>query len=1435
MSQINRQISILRQRIIVLNRIHAVAITIAAVGAILIMAGLIDFVVRWPMLGRIVIFIVGAIAALQSFRFWFKPLWSQAPTPTSVAIRVEEVEPTLRGVLASAVEFENEGFQNKSPLATEVIDRATALWKTIHPNKHIRRSPAIYATAAAWITIGVWIAGFYFAQQSTKTALVRTLLPWSQTEWPPRLLIHSEIPVTHVAKGETFMLRVKADENQDPKKVNGVRVNAISETTELNGTISKKIFEMVSQSDGSWEKPITAEGTSMSFLFYTDDTRTPNTLVQVVDPPTIQSAQLLIQPPEYAAGNRETVDIRWNGGTMPTLPAVLVGGTAKLDVRISVPLTPPQDASGKIDADWLAKTVVAVDSNTNAAVNTIQLKAIAPTQWNLSWPIDGGIDIVVDPSDENGIRGQKPLRTRIQVVTDQEPTVMVSDPEQDEVVTRNASIPILIEARDDLELETIGFRLDRQQRSGEPTPKTIQKFETSVLKSEGELKNKLQFNLLDVQNGDTLLLRGVAQDAFEKEGQKRPPALSEPRRIRVVDQDVFEQAIRQQASTLRQNVTRLEIGQKETINEKELNNIIQAQKSVTDRIDQAQKTTERLINRLDRNGLKESNITQALRDVGQQASSASAHSQNASQQLQQAANGNAEALKAAKNEQTESLKAIQAMLDILDQDDDAAGAQRRTDKVAQAIAQHRKELKEIAKKTAGRLSDELSTEEKNQLQEQAQKQRATAQEARALVEDLQDRADRNKKKDPLQAAALRSAANEGERGDAAKKMEEAADRSEKNQSGAADDSMQSAAEAIEKVQKALKADQKAKNEELKRRLSSLVETIRGLIIHAEKGRAEIETVLEAPPEIQKTTRENAEALARNTAATIEESRSAGRSTDEITKIVERVSDLESAVVIALRSTPIQVGAAQDASSRGIELLKQALEKSEEAKQKQQAEESEKERDDLANKYRELARQEKVLRQEVSIILPPDQKELDRKSAAISREIAERQKTLRSQISNIANQSDIVKDSAVFVKTHQLIDGWMGLTQDELSNSRPTPETVAQCDFTTEALEALAESLTDPEQKDDPFAQNNSQNGGGGGEGGVGEQKKKIPPIAEIRLVRELQSQINRRTKIIEDVGVNTPGAAKAMEDLSKLQNDVRVLGEEWVSKMKKAASPPATNQKTPPNNKSEPAIQGSVSRETLGLFLNMKPQKEVVQDATQTNQTPTKSPDNSTTPPPKTLDELLGITGAGGEKAAQTQRKDNLERGLNEESLNDLAEAAMQDMKLAEKLVSQDHDTGIGTQRVQAQALSRLDALIDAAVKFEKSSSKKSSKNKSQKDKSNSKPESGSQKNPDGEKTGDDDSKNDGNKKSESNPGGEKNKESERNKNGESGDNVQPPDFMDAELQPDSALDEGRSEWGRLPQRIREIMSQSRRDRISALYQKATEAYYRRMAEDRGP
>ena len=239
----------------------------------------------------------------------------------------------------------------------------------------------------------------------------------------------------------------------------------------------------------------------------------------------------------------------------------------------------------------------------------------------------------------------------------------------------------------------------------------------------------------------------------------------------------------------------------------------------------------------------------------------------------------------------------------------------------------------------------------------------------------------------------------------------------------------------------------------------------------------------------------------------------------------------------------------------------------------------------------------------------------------------------------------------------------------------------------------------------------------------------------------------------------------------------------------------------------------------------------------QATQTPT-STDNksnsgtSTTPPTKTLDELLGIAGSGGEKAAQAQQKERLEQGLQESSLQDLADAAMADMKLAQQLFDKDRDLGMGTQRVQAQALSRLDALIEAAVKFEKSPTGKSKPSKSKKDSS----ESGSSKKPGGDETKDE--ANAGNKdKSDTtkNADGTSKETAQRNNNSTPGDEINPPEFMDAQALGESEIDESRTEWGHLPKRIREIMSQSRRDRISALYQKATEAYYRRMAEERGP
>ena len=1434
MKEITNIISTLRIKIIALNRVRALCIYIAALCVFL--AGVIatDYVIHWPWLVRTLILFCGILICVRVFQNRFWPLWKQQPQNTSIAIRLEETEIQLKGLLASSVDFEAQNIFDQDPLAMEVTGRAKSILKNIRIARHIQTKPAIHAVLMVLCALAAWSVMFLLQPQITVIALERTVLPWNKSEWPPRLYIHSEITNTYAAKGETLLLKARADENQKPIK--GIRVHAICEVVEKNGNTSIHKLEMAEQSDGSWEKTFVAEGETLNVSFVIDEFRTNSNVIHVVEPPDILGAKLSITPPQYAANKREKIEIKWDGATMPTLPAVLAGATAQLQINLSTEVVPTQTTNGEIDTEWLTRTIRPgdVSSSSTGQKFIYAFKVQSPTQWMISWTLNEDVDLIVDPIDQNGIRGREALRAQIQVVLDQAPTVVVVEPEQDEVVTKTATITTTIQAKDDLVLESIGLQLDRQQRSGEPQPKKIESKEISVDQIEGEFKSTLELRGMELNNGDTLLLRGTAGDLYEEQGNKRKKSISEPRFIRVVDQDVFEKKIRQETNNLRQIIARIEVAQKEAMNETESGNKSQSQKSLSDRIDQAQQTAGRIINRLDQNGMKDSNIADAMREVDEQASLASKHSQTASQELRQAAEGKQDAIHKATQEQAKTLKAIQAMLEVIDQDDESLGAQQRTDKLAETISKLRKDLAEIARNTAGKNTEELSTEDQAQLRGQAEKQRAASQEVRALLEDLQERSQRTKEKDRSLSEALQSALNEGQRGGAEKKMQEAADRSDKNQTGAADDSMQGAAETIEKIKNALKSDRQAKKEELKRRLSSLIETIRELVNQTENVQGLLDTHNQAIRSTQVETEKKCELVARNTSAATEESKSGGRATEATTKLLERASGFQDAVVQAMRNAQPLIDPAKEASSRALELLKEALVKTESLKKNQDEQELEKERDELAKKYMEYASVEKSIRQEVARILPPDGNGLDRRAVATSREMSQRQETLRENVSDILNKTETTKESPVFVKTHQLIDDWMKASRDQMSETTPTFETVALLDFTIESLQGLSAALTDPEQKDEPFSNNQSQNGGGEGEDGGGAgKKKKIPPIAELRLIRELQAQINRRTKIIEDTDLNSPGVAKAIADLSQLQETVRMLGEDWIQRMKKMSSQENSNPQNPDTNKKDSATNGIGFVFNNDFVLAFVAQSNT-QQATQTPaSTDEKSNSGTATPPPtKTLDELLGIAGSGGEKAAQAQQKERLEQGLQESSLQDLADAAMADMKLAQQLFDKDRDLGMGTQRVQAQALSRLDALIEAAVKFEKSPAGKSKPSKSKKDTS----ESGSSKKPGGDETKDE--ANAGNKdKSDTakNADGTSKETAQRNNNGNPGDEINPPEFMDAQAQGESEIDESRTEWGHLPKRIREIMSQSRRDRISALYQKATEAYYRRMAEERGP
>lgn len=205
--------------------------------------------------------------------------------------------------------------------------------------------------------------------------------------------------------------------------------------------------------------------------------------------------------------------------------------------------------------------------------------------------------------------------------------------------------------------------------------------------------------------------------------------------------------------------------------------------------------------------------------------------------------------------------------------------------------------------------------------------------------------------------------------------------------------------------------------------------------------------------------------------------------------------------------------------------------------------------------------------------------------------------------------------------------------------------------------------------------------------------------------------------------------------------------------------------------------------------------------------------------PPKSLDDLLGVpsgsddSGRSATDAAEREQKRRLERSLDEASMQDLVARAIEGMRSASSRLGEQKDAGLGTQRAQEEVVRTLDRLLEEAQRQQQKKGRSSS---------SSKPSSRPQQSQD---------------PSERN--GRRQQEAARDRTQPSESSARPSDGTspsDAQREETGGapgeLSESRIEWGRLPERIRELVLQGRRDRVSTIYERLTREYYQRLAEE---
>lgn len=395
---------------------------VAALLVVAVALGLIDFWLRVPGVPRLVIGLVVVIVAFfwlisrVGYAFGFRP-------PLSVlALRIEQMYPHLKGVLASGVEFAVAkaagdpavvGVSGRTDaLVSAAIgdaerkldDSGVSLGKVIDLSRTMRITVVAVAVSAGFIGI---IAA---APEASATAAKRWLLPLGETAWPKRYeVIANTFEQVHAVdeplrlgatvernyyRGMRTWIRYRVVQptgqatrwqdqlmNDQSPSTGGAGVNAAPAAMLDSGQFETLIDPATLGFDTSETSELAAVRATLEFMFIAGDDQTDVNKIELVSRPAVQSVQLTVHPPAYAQGlmSTQVVPMDQQTGQVATA-AALMGSKVQLHIVFNKPIPTREAVLSKLAPGLPASTkVVLIDvQKVNDAAPAARVASTAP-------------------------------------------------------------------------------------------------------------------------------------------------------------------------------------------------------------------------------------------------------------------------------------------------------------------------------------------------------------------------------------------------------------------------------------------------------------------------------------------------------------------------------------------------------------------------------------------------------------------------------------------------------------------------------------------------------------------------------------------------------------------------------------------------------------------------------------------------------------------------------------------------------------------------------------------------------------------------------------------------------------------------------------------------------------------------------------------------
>lgn len=1145
--------------------------------AAVVVLGAVDYLFRFQDRGLRAMLSLGLLAIIAvAVRSFARSAQSSRYSPVQVAYRVEQKFPRLRGRLTSAVEFlgesEDDPRAGSAVLRRAVVSQASADVQRLNLDETVNAQPAKRSMGLAAVALIVCSAVLILAPHSSWMALSRLANPLSDAQWPRENQLVISDPIERLPAGQAFEVEV-VDAAGAPLPDDAAMQYRF--TSSDGETINESFpLQLV-------DKVLVArrDNVRQSFEYRAvggDDHVMPWTMLEVVEPPAVRDAAVTLRFPSYTGWPDRPSDLNLRAlrGTRVLLSATSTKPIVEAGVRMGDALISP--ASISADGYRITAPAVATEKSTAPKKNEEAAEDAPPPEF----VVDKSGAFWLDLIDRDGFHSAEAPKYELTAVPDAAPSVDVRQPKSNVFVTADATLPLTILARDDLAIHQITLRYLRSDQSdkGEmtvvvddgPEAVTAEQAEASAAENyigeRRELTYDWELKPLGLPAGAQVTFHLAAADYLPQTGQ------STARRITVVTAEEMQDRLADRQATIfnelarvlelqrgaRGHVTGLQVQLNQTgklkksdvdalqgarLNqqqvERELANDADGVRSqIVDLLDElkinkvdgpdAQRQMQEVLAMLEE--LAQGALPEANRELTSATKGAQIDAQNGdgTAKPSDATTGPqavGAALKAAGGAQDEVIHALDRTLEEMKQWVNYRHFHREVGQLAKTQEHIAADTATVAAGTLTRPFAELDPQQRADLQKLAERQREVARRMDKLEQHMEETAATARQDDPLVADTIADALEHARGNGVSAKMRGAGQNVEQNQTGNARQQQQQVQEDLRELLDILSNRREHELTRLVKKLREAEQKLAELTTQQDglrKKLAKAKAAAEAAPE-DEARKEELKRLSREERKLQEEVERLARSLERLQADKAGQQTAKAAGKMGDSGASAEKGEAARAADLAEEAKRDLEEAQKELAQKRQQAEADLAQEQMARMEDAIAsmitRQQELIEetQQYQARVAGGERNLTRAEAAGVRELSRQQLDLAEESAELAKT---LAGAEVFQFVLDGIKRDMQTAGELLTRRETGAQTVAAQTAALERLEQLLAALKKDPPPDQP--QEPKKEGGEGGPGGGGNQQAAIQRLAELKLLKSIQEQINRRTAALEEARKQNP-------------------------------------------------------------------------------------------------------------------------------------------------------------------------------------------------------------------------------------------------------------------------------------------------------------------------